>query len=106
GGSQLIVLGIVFDNVNPSGRCLHAPENEPISLELALLMPRERHWYRYEGSLTTPDASGTYPEVVSWLGFNHPIQIPADVLGKLAPSQQPDRAPMPLDRRFVLRNFR
>lgn len=60
------------------------------------------HYYRYEGSLTTP----AYDEVVSWIVFKEPLRLPRKEINKLIRcAGEPARLPQPLCRRFVLSNF-
>jgi len=59
------------------------------------------HYFRYEGSLTTPD----YDEIVSWLVFNEPLRLTRREINKLIQlTGEPARLPQPLCRRFVLSN--
>ncbi len=60
------------------------------------------HYYRYEGSLTTPD----YDENVSWVVFKEPLRLPKDEVNDLIRIfQHPARLPQALNRRFILANF-
>lgn len=60
-------------------------------------------YYRYEGSLTTPK----YDENVSWVILREPKTIPKAELSKLMPYlKKPARFPQPLNRRFILANFK
>lgn len=62
-----------------------------------------KHYYRYEGSLTTPE----YDENVSWAVMRESLKIPTDDLMKLIPYlQHPARLPQPPNRRFILANFK
>jgi carbonic anhydrase len=61
------------------------------------------HYYRYEGSLTTPD----YDENVSWAVLRDPLKVPKDELMRLIPYlQHSARLPQALNRRFLLANFK
>src|SRR5262245_24477890 len=54
-------------------------------------------YYRYEGSLTTPD----YDENVSWVMLKDPLTMPKDALATLIECvRHPARLPQPLNRRF------
>ncbi|MEZ5943960.1 MAG: carbonic anhydrase family protein [Planctomycetaceae bacterium] len=62
-----------------------------------------KHYYRYEGSLTTPK----YDENVSWVVLREPLKLSKKELMKLIPFlQHPAREAQPLNRRFVLSNFK
>jgi carbonic anhydrase len=61
-----------------------------------------KHYYRYEGSLTTKP----YSEIVSWVVFKDSLKLPRKELNKLIRcAGEPARLPQPLNRRFVLANF-
>ena len=61
-----------------------------------------RHYYRYEGSLTTPP----YTEDVSWVVLRDPLLLPEHEVATLIERYGADaRLPQPLNRRFVLANF-
>lgn len=60
------------------------------------------HYYRYEGSLTTPN----YDEIVSWVVLKEPLRLPRKEINKLIRCvAEPARLPQQLNRRFVLANF-
>lgn len=59
------------------------------------------HFYFYRGSLT----SSPYSENVSWVVFNHPLQLDKTVLDPICDATQHVRKGQPWNRRFVLRNF-
>ncbi len=62
-----------------------------------------KKYYRYEGSLTTPE----YDENVSWVVLREPLKLSKKELMKLIPFlQHPARETQPLNRRFVLSNFK
>lgn len=62
-----------------------------------------KHYYRYEGSLTTPQ----YDENVSWVVLKDSLKLPKDELMRLIPYlKHPARLPQPLNRRFLLANFK
>lgn len=62
-----------------------------------------KKYYRYEGSLTTPN----YDENVSWVVLREPLKLSKKELMKLIPFlQHPARETQPLNRRFVLSNFK
>ena len=116
-GSTLIVLGIFFeeDKDKPdvdafklmSEGCTPADSQDAHGPELEIdpreLMPDTEKWYRYEGSLT----SDPYTEIVSWLVFAEPLKVSSADLNLIKEfADQPERKTLPINRRFVLRNFR
>jgi carbonic anhydrase len=69
-------------------------------LDPGSLLPRDRDFYRYEGSLTTPPCS----EVVDWNVFTHTIEVAqADIDAFKAIFPMNARPLQPLNRRFLLR---
>ena len=73
---------------------LHAP------LDPASLLPRDRDFYRYEGSLTTPPCS----EVVEWNVFTHTLEVArADIDAFKAIFPMNARPLQQINRRFLLR---
>ena len=74
-------------------------EGPPIPADPAIdpngLLPAQRTYYHYQGSLTTPPCS----ETVDWLVFNEPIGVAADDIARFAnlypmnarPAQKPNR---------------
>jgi hypothetical protein len=63
------------------------------------LLPRERRYFAYAGSLTTPPCS----EVVRWVVFAAPIEISADQLKTFAALYPMNARPVrPQRRRFLL----
>jgi carbonic anhydrase len=70
-------------------------------LDPSRLLPRERGYYRYSGSLTTPPCS----ETVEWMLLKRPIEVAAAdiaVFAKIYPMNA--RPTQKIDRRFVLRS--
>lgn len=60
-------------------------------------------YYRYEGSLTTPD----YDENVSWAIFKEPLFLPkVELIALIKIFKHPARLPQAVNRRFVLANFK
>lgn len=60
------------------------------------------HYYRYEGSLTTPP----FDESVSWVVLKEPLLLPKNELVELIEIfRHPARLPQALNRRFLLANF-
>ncbi len=73
-----------------------------VSLPPAAVIPSLEEWFRYEGSLTTPE----YDEIVSWFVLNQPLTVNSRTLRLLKGyACQTERETRPLNRRYVLRNF-
>ena len=69
-------------------------------LDPTSLLPRDRDFYRYEGSLTTPPCS----EVVEWNVFTHTLDVArADIDAFKAIFPMNARPLQPINRRFLLR---
>ena len=66
-------------------------------------LPKDtKHYYRYEGSLTTEE----HDEIVSWIVFKDSLKLPRKEFNKLIKyAAGTARLPQPLNRRFVLANF-
>lgn len=80
-------------------------EGPPVKADAAIdpnrLLPPRRGYYRYAGSLTTPQCN----EIVDWLLLAEPIQVAAkdvDAFAKLYPMNA--RPAQKINRRFVLRS--
>ncbi|GAA2676575.1 carbonic anhydrase [Actinosynnema pretiosum] len=71
----------------------------PTSFDLGALLPGRRAFYRYEGSLSTPDHS----ENVSHVVFAEPVQVADQHLARfIAGRADRARSPQDLGRRFLL----
>jgi carbonic anhydrase len=69
----------------------------------AFIPPTPEEYFRYEGSLTTPE----YSETVSWVIMRNPLLMDKDSLSELiADAGGEARFPQPLNRRFTLATFR
>lgn len=123
-GSVYVVLGVFFSTDGPKrgakadadlsafysawateaqGRKRAGGGGGAVTIDPRRLLPKTDKWFRYEGSLTTEP----YSEIVSWVVFRTPLGITSDDLKKLrAGAHQPERDTQPLNRRFVLRNFK
>lgn len=132
GVPQTMELHVVHENTNDKSRAVIGVFIEPTSKSklVPLLVPQLRSfledkdsepdpnvstnpldwlpedtkkYYRYEGSLTTPE----YDENVSWVVLREPLKLSKKELMKLIPLlQHPARETQPLNRRFVLSNFK
>ena len=73
--------------------------NSPI--DPASLLPKTRHFFRYEGSLTTPPCS----EVVEWNVFAAPVAVAESGIERFKSSFPMDARPLqPVHRRILLTN--
>jgi len=89
----LAVVGVLMTAGKPNAAfkqiaaAMPAKEGEPVKMPAAdpnLMLPADRHYYSYAGSLTTPPCS----EVVNWLLLRAPIQVAQadiDAFAKLFP---------------------
>jgi carbonic anhydrase len=94
-GSELQALHPLFDHLPPN--------NEPTRLatDPSALLPPDRRFVEYEGSLTTPPCS----EGVTWLVLTTPITASPDQIRQFAvPFPHNNRPLMPLNGRRVLSN--
>lgn len=73
-----------------------------VRIDARKLLPSQRKWYRYEGSLT----SEPYSEIVTWIVFPALLSISSDDLTQLKKeAHQPEREIQDINRRVLLRNF-
>lgn len=74
-----------------------------VEFKPAMFLPKyPSHYYRYEGSLTTPP----YSSNVSWVVMAEPLRVSQDELAELKDLfEKPARPPQPLHRRYVLASF-
>ncbi|MEM1425774.1 MAG: carbonic anhydrase family protein [Cyanobacteria bacterium P01_H01_bin.130] len=92
-GAFAVVALLIEENTNKSGRGMSDFEKdiEPVwgffknpqrqvipSIHLAKLLPRDRHFYRYAGSLTTPPCT----ETVEWIIFQTPVTLSTERLAQ------------------------
>lgn len=108
---DLAVLGIMIESQSKKNKATHSKlitsgvsKGLPFTINMKPKdwFPRRiNQYFRYEGSLTTPD----YNEVVSWLVFANPIVLPAAEIRMLRKYFGLDvRFPQPINRRYVLSN--
>jgi len=80
-GSQNAIVQTVWNNLPlEKGEEFAAP----VKLDLSLLLPSDRRYFTYMGSLTTPPCS----EGVTWIVLKQPVQLSAqqlDIFGRLYP---------------------
>jgi carbonic anhydrase len=69
-------------------------------------LPKDRtKFYRYEGSLTTPNICGYYKERVTWIVFPEVIEVAPNDVESLKKHAKEDARPIQLiNRRVILRN--
>ena len=108
GGDDLLVLGVLMRaggaNKVFSAIMAAAPRTkgeatlkEPV--DATALLPKNRHFFRYEGSLTTPPCS----EVVNWYVFSTPIAVAASDIETFKGIFPMNARPLqPLRRRMLL----
>lgn len=74
-----------------------------VNLDPAVFIPSSPdQFYRYEGSLTTPN----YDSNVSWLVMREPLKVDSEQMTKMkALFENPARPTQPLNRRFILSTF-
>jgi carbonic anhydrase len=70
-----------------------------IEINAEQLLPKNRNYYHYSGSLTTPPCS----ENVSWFVFKEPIELSAQQINKITSIMHDNARPIqPLNQRFLL----
>ena len=73
---------------------------------LDFLPANRSQFFRYEGSLTTPDPEGYFKERVTWIVFPHVVEVrPVDIAELKLHAHEHARIAQQLNRRFVLKNF-
>jgi carbonic anhydrase len=83
-----------------SNRETSKPPTGDIAFNPNHCLPEDREFFRYEGSLTTPD----FAETVSWVVYRNPIEIAGDVEIIKKNADHEARQPQSLARRFLLRS--
>jgi carbonic anhydrase len=109
-GENLMVIGVFLEgggrDANPAFSALMAaaPKDEGetalnAAMDPASLLPKARHFFRYEGSLTTPPCS----EVVEWNVFAAPVPVAqGDIERFKEPFPMNARPLQPVHRRILL----
>ncbi|MBX9941138.1 MAG: carbonic anhydrase family protein [Candidatus Obscuribacterales bacterium] len=101
-GNELTSFAACFSNALKLFKEGKASEEIPINP--SNLLPSDKDWFWYQGSLTSPP----YSENVTWVVLNAPLK---DTQNKdfeyiLKEAHQEERGIQDLNRRFVLRNFK
>ena len=111
-GGNLMVIGVFLEgggqDACPAFSVLMAaaPKGEgetrlKAAIDPASLLPKARHFFRYEGSLTTPPCS----EVVEWNVFASPVTVAESGIERFKSSFPMDARPLqPVHRRILLTN--
>lgn len=95
-GDANSAVGTVWANIGPEREKTYAPAG--VSVDAMQLLPSERNYYTYSGSLTTPPCS----ENVTWVVMAHPMTVSKkqiEAFAKLYPNNA--RPVQPLDGRTV-----
>ena len=108
-GGALAVVGVFIAPGKPNAvfskivSTMPAQEGPPAPADGAIdpnrLLPAQRTYYHYEGSLTTPPCSQT----VDWLILTHALEVAEDDIARFAKLYPMNARPIQkLDRRFIL----
>ncbi len=103
---DLTVVGVVFAEgpANPALDLMidHArsdDESDRVTIDPRMLLPAQRSFFRYEGSLTTPPCS----ETVNWVVLTTPMTASAKQIAEVTAVYGDNARPLqPLGRRFLL----
>jgi len=112
GAGALAVIGVLVKpgKSNPAFAkiiaSMPAAEGSPVKaaagVDPAGLLPKERGYYLYSGSLTTPPCS----ETVEWMLLKQPVEVAAADIAAFAKLYPVNARPVQkIDRRFVLRSL-
>jgi carbonic anhydrase len=111
-GGNLMVIGVFLEgggqDANPAFSALMAgaPKDEGEAalnapIDPVWLLPKASHFFRYEGSLTTPPCS----EVVEWNVFTAPVAVAQNDIERFKESFPMNARPLqPIHRRILLTN--
>ena len=112
GGGNLMVIGVFLEgggqDACPAFSVLMAAAPKgggetklKAAIDPTSLLPKARHFFRYEGSLTTPPCS----EVVEWNVFASPVTVAESGIERFKSSFPMDARPLqPIHRRILLTN--
>ena len=103
---DLTVVGVLFEEgpANPALDLMidHArsdDESDRVTIDPRTLLPDQRRFFRYEGSLTTPPCS----ETVNWVVMTTPMTVSARQIAEVTAVYGDNARPLqPLGRRFLL----
>jgi carbonic anhydrase len=109
----LAVIGVLMVAGNPNAvfkrivSTMPSEEGATVPADPAIdpgrLLPAQRPYYHYEGSLTTPPCS----ETVDWIVLTHPIEVDGDDIARFAKLYPMNARPVQKhDRRFILSSGR
>jgi carbonic anhydrase len=109
GTAGLAVIGVLMVAGKPNAMfkkivsTMPREEGSPVPADPAIhpggLLPTQRAYYHYEGSLTTPPCS----ETVDWIVLTHPIEVDEDDIARFAKLYPMNARPVQnRDRRFIL----
>jgi carbonic anhydrase len=105
----LVVIGVLMVAGKPNAifkkivSTIPREEGSPVPADPAIhpggLLPTQRAYYHYEGSLTTPPCS----ETVDWIVLAHPIEVDEGDIARFAKLYPMNARPVQKrDRRFIL----
>ncbi|MEI9992638.1 MAG: carbonic anhydrase family protein [Rhizomicrobium sp.] len=102
-----VVLGVFLDTgaanaafkaIMDAAPASPGPSNR-VRIDPNTLLPKDRHYWTYMGSLTTPP----YSQIVRWIVLRHGVKVdPASIDKFVALYPDSAREVQPLDRRFIL----
>ena len=99
-GASHAALQSILERIPASPGKHHAADGRMI--DPMAFLPRERSYYRYAGSLTTPPCS----EIVHWAVLTQPIEVSAEQIAQYGELYAGNARPIqPVHRRFLLRSF-
>lgn len=97
-GAENPAYAAIFDNIPAE---MGDPQTvDGVSINAADLLPADRSYYRYDGSLTTPPCS----EGVKWHVLSQPVELSADQMAAFTAVVEPNNRPVQLlnERQFIV----